>query len=176
MAKRVFTSQGLTFTAANAGSAIGTSSTYMAIKGGIAGQIIDVLEVMISGMASASTVAAMNLARASVLETGGVTALAAPHSDGGENPSITLLSSAATVIPFDVAVTTQPTPSNTVTDAKLNLALNLFGGIVRWNAAPTQQWWIVSNTAPGGETVLWNSLSGLGASGPANCHILYEPY
>lgn len=176
MAKRVFTSQGLTFTAANAGSAIGTSSTYMALKGGSGTQIIDVLEVMVSGMASASTVAAMNLARASTLETGGVTALAAPHSDGGENPSITGLSSSQTVIPFDVAVTTQPTPSNTVTDAKLSLALNLFGGIVRWNAAPTQQWWIVGNTAPAGESVFWNSLTGGGASGLANAHIIYEPY
>jgi hypothetical protein len=174
MAKRLFTTQGLSFTASNAGSAIATSSNYMALKGANGTQIIDVLEVMISGMASASTVAAMDLARASVLETGGASALAAPHSDGGMNPSITAL--AATVVPFTAAVTTQPTPSNTVTDAKLNIGLNLFGGIVRWNAAPTQQWWVVGNTAPGGETVLWNNLLGIGATGNLNAHIMYEPY
>jgi hypothetical protein len=171
MSKRLFTSQGLTFTASAAGSAA-ASSTFMALKGGAATQLIDVLEVFVSGLATASTVAAMNLARSSTLETTPTT-LAAPHSDGGEFPNITALSS--TVVPF-VAAGTGPTPSNTVTDAKLNLALNLFGGIVRWNAAPTQQWQIIGNTAPGGESVLWNSSTGGGSSGLANAHILYEPY
>jgi hypothetical protein len=81
----------------------------------------------------------------------------------------------STVVPF-VAAATGPTPSNTVTDSKLSLALNLFGGIVRWNAAPTQQWQIIGNTAPGGESVLWNSSTGGGSSGLANAHIIYEPY
>ena len=174
MAKRVFTSQGITFTANNAGAAIPSPATpsWMALKGANGTQIIDVLEASITGMASASTPAAMALARASTLETT-PTALAAPHSDGGENPNLTAL--AATVVPF-VAAATGPTPSNTVTDAKLNLGLNLFGGIYRWNAAPTQQWWIIGNTAPGGESVLWNNLLGGGASGAANAHIIYEPY
>jgi hypothetical protein len=175
MAKRLFTTQNLTWTQSNAGTAIGTSSTYMAIKGGNGTQIIDVLEVLISGMASASTVAALDLARANPIEVGAPT-IAAPHSDGGMNPSITLLSSANTPVVFDAAATTQPTPSNTVTDAKLNLGLNLFGGILRWNAAPTQQWWVVGNTAPGGETVLWNNGLGGGAAGLGNVHIMYEPY
>lgn len=171
MAKRIFTSQGLTFGATAAGSAA-TTSQFMALKGGAATQLIDVLEVGINGMATASTVAAMNLARASTLETT-PTALAAPHSDAGMFPNITALGS--TVVPF-VAAATGPTPSNTVTDAKINLALNLFGGIYRWNAAPTQQWQIIGNTAPGGESVLWNSSTGGGSSGLANAHIIYEPY
>jgi len=171
MAKRVFTSQGLTFGATAAGS-VATTAQYMALKGGASTQLIDVLEAMVSGMATASTVAAINLARVSTLESS-ATALAAPHSDGGEFPNITALSS--TVVPF-TAATTQPTPSNTVTDAKLSLALNLFGGIVRWNAAPTQQWQIIGNTAPGGESILWNSSTGGGSSGLANAHIIYEPY
>lgn len=174
MAKRIFTSQGLTFTASAAGS-VATTSGYMALKGGSATQLIDVLEVMITGMATSSTVGALNLARASTLETT-PTALAAPHSDGGMFPNITALVSGDTVIPF-VAAGTQPTPSNTVTDAKLNLALNLFGGIVRWNAAPQQQWMILGETAPGGESVLWNSSTqGGGVTGLANAHIIYEPY
>jgi hypothetical protein len=147
----------------------------MAVKGGNGTQIIDVLEVLFSGMASASTVAAMDLARASAVETGAAS-FAAPHSDGGMNPSITLLSSANLPIVFDTAATTQPTPSNATTDAKLNLGMNLFGGILRWNAAPTQQWWIVGNTAPGGESVLWNNGLGGGAAGLGNAHIMYEPY
>ena len=171
MAKRIFTSQGLTFTATSAGS-VATTAGYMALKGGASTQLIDVLEVSVNGMASASTVAAMNLARVSTLESS-ATALAAPHSDAGMFPNITAL--ASTVVPF-TAATTQPTPSNTVTDAKVNLAMNLFGGIYRWNAAPTQQWQIIGNTAPGGESILWNSLTGGGVTGLCNAHIIYEPY
>jgi len=144
----------------------------MALKGGSATQLIDVLEVGINGMATASTVTALNLARVSTLESS-ATALAAPHSDAGMFPNITAL--ANTVVPF-VAATTQPTPSNTVTDAKINLALNAFGGIYRWNAAPTQQWQIIGNTAPGGESVLWNSSTGGGSTALVNAHIIYEPY
>jgi hypothetical protein len=172
MSKRLFTTQGLTFTASAAGSALSAGSISMALKGGAATQLIDVLEVLISGLATASTVAAMALARASTLETT-PTALAAPHSDAAVFPNATALSS--TVVPF-ITAGTQATPSNTVTDAKLNLALNLFGGIVRWNAAPTQQWQIIGSVAPGGESVLWNSLTGGGSSGLPNAHILYEPY
>jgi len=172
MAKWSFKSAALTFTAAAAGSAIGSASTYMALKGGSGTQITDVLELSISGKAAASTVAAMELARASTLETT-PTALAAPHSAGPLHPATAAL--AAPPVPF-VAASTQPTPSNTVTDAKLNLALNLFGGIYRWNASPTQQWTIVGNTAPGGESVLWNSSTAGGSSGLADAHILYEPY
>lgn len=171
MAKRIFTSQGLTFTATAAGS-VATTSAYMALKGGASTQLIDVLEVSVNGMATASTLAAMNLARVSTLESS-ATALAAPHSDAGMFPNITAL--ANVVVPF-VAATTQPTPSNTVTDAKVNLALNGFGGIYRWNAAPTQQFQMVGNTAPGGESVLWNSSTGSGANCAVNAHIIYEPY
>jgi hypothetical protein len=169
MAKRIFTSQGLTFTAANAGTAAATT-TFMALKGAASTQITDVLEVMVSGMASASTVAAMNWVRASTLETTPTT-LASPHSDGPLHFATAAL--AAPVVPF-VAAATGPTPSTTVTDGKLSLALNLFGGIVRWNAAPTQQWTMVGNTAPGGESVLHNNLLGGGASGLANAHVIYE--
>lgn len=171
MAKRIFASAGLSFTASAAGAAA-ASSTFLALKGGAATQIIDVLEVEVVGMASASTLGALILARASALETT-PTALAAPHSDAGMSPSITALGS--TVVPF-VAAATGPTPSNTVTDAHLNVGCNLFGGINRWNASPFQQWQIVGNTAPGGESVLWNSSTAGGATGAANAHIIYEPY
>jgi hypothetical protein len=172
MAKRVATAVNLTWTAATAGAAVG-GSTYLAVKGGASTQVIDILEVFISGLASSSTIGAFQLARESTLDSGG-SALAAPHSDGGMNPSITPLSNV--VLTYVTAATTQPTPSNTATDAKLNFGLNMFGGIVRWNAAPTQQWWIIGNTAPGGASMLWNSLTGIGQSGSATAHIIYEPY
>jgi hypothetical protein len=76
---------------------------------------------------------------------------------------------------INLIMSTEPCGS-TVTDTHLNLALNLFGGIVRWNATPTQQWQIIGNTAPGGESVLWNSATAGGSTGLANAHIIYEPY
>lgn len=173
MAKRIFTSAGLTYTASAAGSAA-ASSTYMALKGGSSTQVIDILEVMISGKATASTVAAMELDRASTLESV-ASSLAAPHSDGPAHPATAAL--AAPPVSFvATSAGAGPTPSNTATDARLNLALNLFGGIVRWNAAPTQQWTQSGNTAPGGESVLWNSSTAGGSSGLADAHIIYEPY
>lgn len=171
MAKRIFTSAGLTFGATAAG-AVTVTSQFMGVKGGSATQVIDVLEILISGKATASTVAAIELARASTLETTPTT-LAAPHSDGPMHFATAAL--AAPVVTF-VAAATMPIPSNTVTDAHLNLGLNLFGGIIRWNASPTQQWTIIGNTAPGGESVLWNSSTAGGSSGLADAHIIYEPY
>jgi hypothetical protein len=173
LAKRIFTSANITYTASAAGSATaGSSATFMALKGGSATQTTDVLEILVSGKATSSTVAAMNFARASTLETT-PTALAAPHSDGPLHPATAALG--APVVTF-VAASTGPTPSNTVTDAHLNLALNLFGGIIRWNAAPTQQWTIVTATAPLGESLLWNSSTAGGSTGLADAHIIYETY
>jgi len=171
MSKRVYATGGQTFTAAATGGAI-ANNTYMALFGAASTQLIDVLEVLVSGMATASTVAAMRLGRASTIHSS-ATALASPSSDGFEFPNASALSSS--VVSFNSAVT-GPTPSATVTDAGLNLGLNLFGGILRWNAAPTQQWQVIGNTAPGGESVLWNSSTHGGSSGLANAHLLYEPY
>lgn len=171
MAKRLFTSGNLTFTAQAYTTAL-TSSTYMALKGGTATQMIDLLEVLVSGMATASTVAAMQLTRVSTVETT-ATALASPNSDGPMVPATLPL---ANVPVSFVAATTGPQASAVTTDSKLNLALNLFGGIIRWNAAPTQQWQLLGNTADLGETLLFNSTTSGGSSGLANAHFLYEPY
>lgn len=171
MAKRLFNAQGQTFTATAYTTAL-TNATYLALKGGTSTQLIDVLEVLVSGMATASTVAAVELDRSSTIGTT-PTALAAPNSDGPMNPATAALSS----VPVSyVAASTGPQASNTTTDGRLNLGLNLFGGIIRWNAAPTQQWSILGSTAPLGESVLFNSSTGGGSSGLANAHIMYEPY
>lgn len=174
MAKRIFTTAAVTWTANAAGSAIGTPGTpsWMALKGASGTQITDILEVLFSGKATASTVAAIELTRSSTLETT-PTALAAPHSDGPMHFATAAL--AAPVVPF-VAAATGPTPSNTVTDGKIQLGLNLFGGIIRWNASPTQQWTMVGNTAPGGESILFNNSTAGGSSGLGDAHLIYETY
>ncbi len=169
MAKRVFLAQNWT-PGTVADNAALANNTYMALKGGSATQTIDVLEVEISGLAGASNPAPMSLARSITL---GVTptALANPNADGPMHPATAAL--AATATPY-VAAATGPLRSNAVGDAKLNLGINTFGGIIRWNAAPTQQWTIVGNTAPGGETILSNQA--YGTPGLVQAHILYEPY
>lgn len=172
MAKRTFFAGNQTYTAQAFTTAL-TNSTYMALKGGSGTQLIDILEVLVSGMATSSTVAAMMLCRVSTLETTLTTPLVSPNSDGPSHPSTAAL--AAPPSPF-VAASTGPQASAVVTDAKLNLGLNLFGGIVRWNAAPTQQYSMLGNTADLGETLLFNSSTAGGSSGLANAHIIYEPY
>lgn len=172
MAKRLFTTQGLTFTASAAGTIFGAGANYMAVKGGAGTQLIDILECKVSGMASASTLGGFVVRRISTGETSPA-AIAAPNSDGGMFPGISALTNV--VVTF-ISATTQPIPSNTPTDAALDLGLNAFGGIIRWNAAPTQEYKIYGATAPGGYACLFNSSTALGVNCAANAHIIYEPY
>jgi hypothetical protein len=145
----------------------------MGLRSTLAGQLVDILEILISGMGSASTIAAMQYGRQST-NSATETALAAPNSDGGEFPGITAL---ATVITTYITATTQPIPSNAAGDAKLIMGLNTFGGILRWNAAPTQQFQHVGSTAPGAAGILMNNSATTGAANAlANAHIIYEPY
>jgi hypothetical protein len=173
MAKRVFTSGNLTF-AATAAASLATSGGYMALTGAAGTQITDVLEILITGKAATAAVGALYLARQSVLGTGTATALAAQNSDGPLHFATAAL--AAPVVPAVAYGTNQPTPSAATTDAKLQLGINNFGGIIRWNAAPTQQWTMVGNTAPGGGSILWNNSAAGGVSAVADAHIIYETY
>jgi hypothetical protein len=173
MAKRIFTWGG-TFSASAFGAAAGASNTgFMAVKGGTATQIIDWLEVLISGTQSNSAVAGMVVRYSSTLGAT-PTPLALPGTDGSMNVNATAL--ANVVVPY-FAATTAPTISNAVTLPTLQLGLNAFGGILRWNAAPTQQWTQVGNAVNSGESVLFNTnQSGYGGTTTtANAHILYEP-
>lgn len=171
MSKRIFETGSLTFGTQAAGTAL-TTQQFMAAKGGASTQIVDFLEFLVSGMATASTVAAMTVAYSSTL---GVTptALASPGFDGPLNVNATGLSSA--VVSY-FAAATGPIMNSAATLPRINLGLNLFGGIIRWNAAPAQQWTSVGNAVNGGETVLFNSSVGGGSNGLANAHIIYEPY
>lgn len=169
MAKRIFAAANWTPTAQADTSAL-TNVTYQALKGGSATQKIDVLEVLISGLAGASSPTILQLARVSTIETT-PTALASPNQDGPADASTAAL--ALPPVSF-VAAAAGPQRSAVTTDAKLNLALNAFGGILRWNAAPTQQWNQIGNTASLGESVL-SAFTG-GTVGAISSHIMYEPY
>jgi hypothetical protein len=172
MAKRLFTAQAQSWTAQATNTAL-TNATYMALQGGSSTQVVDILEVLVSGFASASTVAAFTLTPGGTPTT--PTALATPNSDGPMQQNATALVSGSTVIPY-VAAATGSTASNSATVSKVNLGMNAFGGIIRWNAAPTQQYTLIGNAATTGVAVLFNSSTGGGATASANAHIMYEPY
>lgn len=168
MAKRSFHANGYT-PAATADTAALANNTYQALKGGSSTQRINIQEVYIAGLAGASSPTSMQLARVSTLETT-PTALASPNSDGPMDASSAAL--AAPPVSF-VASAAGPQRSAVTTDTKLELGLNAFGGIVRWVAAPGEEWGQIGNTASLGESVL-SAFTG-GTPGLLNSHIVYEP-
>jgi hypothetical protein len=178
MAKRIFATQGVVGALNPLGSAA-TTLTFMSVKipsGGAAAALVDILEVLISGMNTSSNLGGFFLVRSSTLSTGAGTALANPNSDGLLLPSGSPLAAANVITTAITFATTMPTLSSAGTDAKLNLGMNTFGGIIRWNAAPTQQWQLSGVAASGAESVLSN-ITGNGATAcAANAHIIYEPY
>ena len=170
MAKRLFTNQNWTPTATADTTAL-ANATYMAMKGGTATQLTKIIEISVSGLApSASSPTLMNFARASTIATT-PTALAAPASDGPNHPSTAPL--AAVPVTFTAAATGGQR-SATVTDAKINIALNTYGGIHKWNAPQDGEFWMLGNTAAlFGECYL-SAFTG-GTVGAVSAHIMYEP-
>lgn len=108
-----------------------------------------VTELFIGGEATASTVNRMALRR---LSTNGSTPT-------NQVPAALNPLSAASVSQGYVAATTGPTIASTQHLA--NLALNVFGGVVRWVAHPGEEIYATASTAPNGELVL-DSISGTG--------------
>jgi len=170
MAKRVVSNVNQVWSAVADGTA---QTQFIAIKGGSTTQIIDCLEFLLSGMATASQVAATRVAYSSTLGATPTTPPALPNADGPMLVNATAL--ANTVVAY-TAATTGPIPNAANTFPRLNLGLNAFGGIIRWNAAPTQQWTSVGNAVNGGETVLYNSSSSGGSNANLNAQVIYEPY
>lgn len=168
MSKRIFSAYNWTPGVVADASPL-ANDTYMALKGGSASQILDSLDIYISGMAAAAAPMPLCLARTSTNETT-PTALANPASDGPAHPSVAPL--AAPPVSFTRAAA-GPQRSAATSDARLNLGMNAFGGAYRWNAAPTQQWTQVGNGVGGGETLLSNLP--FGTVGLINVEWTYEP-
>lgn len=177
MAKRIFAAFGTSF-AANALGSAGITNGYMAVVGSSTTAVADILEICISGTASASQIGAFLFTPISTAATT-PTALAAPNGDGPMQSNATPTAFANSYI----AAATGPTVTNATTAPKLNVGLNTFGGIFRYNAAPTQQMTMIGNAvfAAGppvtfGQAILVNATAGTGATTTANSHIIYEPY
>jgi hypothetical protein len=176
LAKRIFSTFGVSFPANALASAL--TNGYMAVIGSSTTAVADIDEILISGTQSASTIGAFAFAPISVAATT-PTALAAPSSDGPMQSNATPTAFANSYI----AAATGPQVSNSTAAPKLNVGLNTFGGIIRWNAAPTQQMTLIGNAvfAAGppvtfGQAALLNMTAGTGATSTANAHIIYEPY
>lgn len=169
MAKRSF--QAATYTpTATADTTNLTNGTYQAIGASGATAGLNVIEIQIGGQASASSINIMQFARDSTLMAT-PTALAAPNSDGPLNS----LTAALAAVPITaVAATTAPQRSAATTSARLALSLNAFGGIVRWQAAPGEEWGIVGITVSISESSL-SAFTG-GSVGLIGSHIIYEPF
>jgi hypothetical protein len=168
MAFRVF--QQINFTpTATADNAALANATYMALKGGSTTQRLKCSEFYIAGMAAASAPTALSFARTMTLATT-PTALATPASDGPLDAASAAL--AAPPVTF-TAASTGGFRANTTSDPHLMLGLNAFGGIVRYNATPGQEFGLVGNTSPLGEAYL--SAENVGTAGLINAHIMYEP-
>lgn len=173
MAKRTFQTTIAYTTPTALGSAV-TASQYMGMKAASATQLVDLLEILAIGISTASAVWGGVLARVSTNETGAQTALATPNSDGPQHPATAAL--AAPVQTFIVAATTQPTPSSAAADTKKNVGFNAFGGELRVNFAPTQQFSIFGTATPFQEAVIFNDSGRGGVSSSANVDVIYEPY
>ncbi len=169
MAKRVFQNPTWTPTATADNSAM-ANSTYMAIENSGTGAGMNVIEIYEGGQATASSVNIMLFARSLVF--GSIpTALATPVGDGPMNS----MTSALAAVPVTyVQAGTGPSRTNTALTARLNLSFNAFGGIVRWVAAPGEEWGISAiSVSISGSTL--SAFTG-GSVGLMGSHIIYEPF
>lgn len=169
MAKRIFHAANYTPTA-TADTTAHANATYQALKGGSSTQLINIVDIYIVGLASTTSPTLMQLGRASTVETT-PTALASPNSDGPMHPSTAALAAAPVSL---VAAAAGPQRSAVTTDAKLELGLNAFGGVVRVSLPPGEEWGQIGNTAALGESIL-SAFTG-GTVGAVSSHLVYEPF
>lgn len=125
------------------------NNSYQAIRGGAATHLGCVIEVFIGGEATSSTVNRMALRRLSTNAT----------TPTDQTPAALNINSTAAVGQGYVAASTGPTIA--ATQHLLNLAFNAFGGIIRWVAAPGEEIYFGTTTAPNAQLCL-DSISGTG--------------
>lgn len=171
MAKRLFHKTSWTPTA-TADTTNLANNTFMALQGGSSTQLINILEVLINGQATTSAPTFMQLARdTTVCASTGLGVLTAPSGDGPMHPSTAALAAAPSP---NEAVATSPQRAATTTHGRLELGLNAFGGIMKWNPyTPDMAFSILGNTQPLGEVSL-SAFTG-GTVGAISAHIIYEP-
>jgi hypothetical protein len=170
MAKRIFSTA--SFTADPfADGANYTDAKYMAIGASGATAGLQVTQIYWAGQATASAPAILQFARDKILGAT-LTTLAAPNADGPMDNRTAAL--AAPALTF-VASTTKPQRIDLVTQARLNVGANAFGGVVCWTAEPDGPWGITGITANQSESSL-SAYTGSSASAVIGAHLIYEPW
>ena len=130
--------------------------------------LLKINEVYIGGESTASTPTTVVLARCSTLSVG---ALSYAGSGGGIALADALSTAPGTTPNWgNVAVTSYPSRSAAATGYLLDLSLNTFGGIARWQARYGEEITVYSGTQPLGEVVL----SSKAGAGVASGHVLLE--
>lgn len=139
-----------------------TDSGYATfLQGGNSTMQLKVNEVYIGGEDTTSTVTTMVLARDSTVAATGISGNMNALLDGsGTAPG--------TAAVYGVVSTTKPQRSSTL--HLLQLSLNTYGGISRWQARYGEEITTIGNTASLGEL----SLSSVSGIGKISGHILYE--
>lgn len=166
MAKRSFQVHSYTPTATADGSAL-SNNTYQEIECSQPTMYMEVMEIYCGGQATASAVNIMQFARVLAIATTPTAISSATASDGFLKSFSTALANSAVVC---VAAATGPLRATT-SSARLNLSFNAFGGIVRWVAAPGEEWGILG-TAIGAPSVL-SAYTG-GSVSLMGSHLVYE--
>lgn len=167
MAKRSMQMTSFTPTA-TAGAANLVDGTYMGvIQGGSGTQKINIIEVMETGQAGASSPTINLLARDSTVA---VTAAANTNTDVALDTATAAL--AAPPVTGNGFSGTKPQRSSSL--ILLNLAFNAFGGLMRWVAAPGEEISQVGASANTGETS-FSAFTG-GTAGLMGSHVIYEPF
>lgn len=167
MAKWSFTAA--SFTPVAVADAIAFTTPWFELIGGTTTQLNKIMEVYMGGQAGASAPSYMLVSRDVVVEAT-PTGLATPNSLGPLDPATAAL---AALPVATINATTPPQRSSSVTSAKMSLAFNAFGGIVRWVAAPGEEFNILGNTQPLGGASL-SPFTG-GTPGLMGAHFIFEP-
>jgi hypothetical protein len=132
------------------------------LRCGGATQMHKVNEVYIGGEDTASTPTTMVLARSSTISVGALSV--------GTNALKDALSTAPATTPAFGSTAATTFPQRSATAYMLNLPLNTYGGIARWQARYGEEVTAYGNTAPLGELIL----SSRAGAGKTSGHILYE--
>lgn len=153
-------------TAATADATNLANTTYgIILQGGNATMRLNIIEVYMSGEASAASAPQiMKLARDSTV---GATVVAGSTRNALLDGSGT--APATTAVTGNSATTL---PQRSATLHVLNLGFNAYGGIVRWQSRQGEEPSVVGNTASLGEMSL-SAFTGTTA-GPISGHVLYE--
>ena len=136
-----------------------TNSNHQTLRSWSVTVVDRVTEVYIGGLALASSAVQMSMRRDSTQGATPTNVAPAPLSPF----------SAASAGNFSQLHTTPPTVG-AVTAQLLNLGLNIFGGVVRWVAAPGEELYIIGATAANNEI----SLSAITGSGIISPYVVFE--